>query len=150
MTDQDTPDPGRPENGDPAQKLPPRGPEDENSAEKLPPGVPEPPDLAKVRDLRQRMEQDRAKRGGPGLGSGRDPGHGAPTGKQARDIGTYTIIPMMMIAGPLVGYMLGKGVENLFGGEPWPGVIGMLFGLVAAFRQIFLLLADRAKRDRGE
>jgi F0F1-type ATP synthase assembly protein I len=134
MTDQDTPDPGRPENRDPA--------------EKLPPGVPEPPDLAKVRDLRQRMEQDRAKRGGSGLG--RDPGRGAPTGKQARDIGTYTIIPMMMIAGPLVGYLLGKGVENMFGGEPWPGVIGMLFGLVAAFRQIFLLLADRAKRDREE
>ncbi len=134
MTDQDTPDPGRPENGDPA--------------EKLPPGVPEPPDLAKVRDLRQRMEQDRAKRGGSGMG--RAPRRGVPTGKQARDIGTYTIIPMMMIAGPLVGYLLGKGVENMFGGEPWPGVIGMLFGLVAAFRQIFLLLADRSKRDRGE
>lgn len=136
MTDQDKPDPGGPDNGNPT--------------EKLPPGVPEPPDLAKVRDLRQRMEQDRAQRRGPGLGGGRGSGHGAPTGKQARDIGTYTIIPMMMIAGPLVGYLLGKGVENMFGGEPWPGVIGMLFGLVAAFRQIFLLLADRAKRDRGE
>ncbi len=136
MTDQDKPDPVGPGNGDPA--------------EKLPPGVPEPPDLAKVRDLRQRLAQDRSARGGSGPGGGRGPGRGAPTGKQARDIGTYTIIPMMMIAGPLVGYLLGKGAENLFGGEPWPGVIGMLFGLVAAFRQIFLLLAARVKRDRGE
>jgi F0F1-type ATP synthase assembly protein I len=55
-----------------------------------------------------------------------------------------------MIAGPLVGYLLGKGLENMFGGEPWPGVAGMLFGLVAAFRQIFLLLAERARRDREE
>ena len=123
-------------------------PDDENSAETLPPGVPEPPDLAKVRDLRERMEKDKAERRGSRRGLGR----GTPTGKQGRDIGTYTIIPMMMLAGPLVGYLLGKGLENIFGGEPWPGVAGMLFGMVAAFRQIFLLLADRAKRDgdRGE
>jgi F0F1-type ATP synthase assembly protein I len=126
MTKKDTPDQNGPDSGNPADTLPP--------------GVPEPPDLAKVRDLRERIERDRAERGGTGRSGGR--------GKQARDIGTYTIIPMMMIAGPLVGYLLGKGVENMFGGEPWPGVIGMLFGMVAAFRQIFLLLADRAKRDR--
>ena len=125
MTDQEKPDSG-------------------DTPEILPPGVPEPPDLSKVRDLRERMEKDKAER----RGSGR--GRGTPTGKQGRDIGTYTIIPMMMLAGPLVGYLLGKGLENIFGGEPWPGVAGMLFGLVAAFRQIFLLLADRAKRDQGE
>ena len=134
MTDQEKPDSESPDDG--------------NSAETLPPGVPEPPDLAKVRDLRERMEKDKAERRGSRRGLGR----GTPTGKQGRDIGTYTIIPMMMLAGPLVGYLLGKGLENIFGGEPWPGVAGMLFGLVAAFRQIFLLLADRAKRDgdRGE
>ncbi len=105
--------------------------------------IPDPPDMAKVRDLRERMEKEKA-------GRSRGLGRGTPTGKQGRDIGTYTIIPMMMLAGPLVGYLLGKGLENLFGGEPWPGVAGMLFGLVAAFRQIFLLLADRAKRDGGQ
>ncbi len=115
-------------------------PDSEDIPEVLPPGVPEPPDMSKVRDLRERMEKDRA---------GRRRDRGIPTGKQGRDIGTYTIIPMMMLAGPLVGYLLGKGLENIFGGEPWPGVAGMLFGLVAAFRQIFLLLADRAKRDGG-
>ena len=132
MTDQEIPDPDTPD--------------DENSVDALPPGVPEPPDLSKVRDLRQRMKKDRAERRGSRRGLGR----GVPTGKQGRDIGTYTIIPMMMLAGPLVGYLLGKGLENMFGGEPWPGVAGMLFGMVAAFRQIFLLLADRAKRDQGE
>ena len=122
MTDQEKPDSG-------------------DTTEILPPGVPEPPDLSKVRDLREQMEKDRAGRGSR---------RGTPTGKQGRDIGTYTIIPMMMLAGPLVGYLLGKGLENIFGGEPWPGVAGMLFGMVAAFRQIFLLLAERAKRDQGE
>ena len=112
-------------------------------AETLPPGVPEPPDMAKVRDLRERMEDDRAARR-----RGRRRGLDKETGKQARDIGTYTIIPMMMVAGPLVGYLLGKGFESMFGGEPWPGVVGLLVGTVAAFRQVFLLLAERARRDR--
>ena len=110
--------------------------------EPLPPGVPEPPDMGKVRDLRERMKADRAGR------RGRRRGLAPEKGKQARDIGTYTIIPMMMVAGPLVGYLLGKGWENLFGGEPWPGVVGLLVGLVAAFRQVFLLLAERSRRDR--
>lgn len=115
--------------------------EHKNPTEDLPEGVPEPPDLAKVRDLRQRMEEDRSNRGGRRRVTGE-------AGKSARDIGTYTIIPMMMVAGPLVGYLLGKGVENLIGGEPWPGVVGLLFGMVAAFRQIFIMLAERSKKDR--
>jgi len=126
MTDQKKPVPDRPDR--------------EDGGDHVPAGVPEPPDLAKVRDLRRRMEKDRAGR--------RSPDRTGNAGKQARDIGTYTIIPMMMVAGPLVGYLLGRGVENMFGGKPWPAVGGMLLGLVAAFRQIFLLLADRARRDR--
>lgn len=118
-------------------------PGDENPSETLPLGVPEPPDMAKVNDLRERMDRDRSARGGA---AGRRIIK-KDRGKQARDIGTYTIIPMMMIAGPLVGYLMGKGVENIFGGEPWPGVVGMLFGMVAAFRQVFLLLAERGKKS---
>lgn len=121
------------------------GPRGESPAESLPPGVPASPDMAKVRDLRERMEDDR---GGRRRRRGRGLGFSKETGKQARDIGTYTIIPMMMVAGPLVGYLLGKGIENLFGGEPWPQVVGLLVGMVAAFRQIFLLLAERTRRDR--
>ena len=136
MTDQDKPDQDRSDR--------------EISTEPLPPGVPEPPDLAKVRDLRERMEQERMGQGSAGRGGRRSSRFSNNAGEQARDIGIYTIIPMMMIAGPLVGYLLGKGLENMFGGEPWPGVAGMLFGLVAAFRQIFLLLAERARRDREE
>ena len=112
----------------------------ESPAGPLPPGVPDPPDMGKVRNLRERMNEDRSGR------RRRSPAD--DRGQQARDIGTYTIIPMMTVAGPLVGYLLGKGVENIFGGEPWPGVAGLLFGLVAAFRQIFLLLAQKSKRDR--
>ena len=117
----------------------------EGAGDPLPEGVPQPPDMARVRDLRERIKEDRADRSGrPRI----DPDN--ETGKQARDIGTYTIIPMMMVAGPLVGYLLGKGWENFFGGEPWPAVVGMLVGTVAAFRQVFLMLArkDRQRRKK--
>ncbi len=111
----------------------------ETPAEELPLGVPEPPDMNKVRDLRRRMTKNRSRRRRKAPSNDR--------GQQARDIGTYTIIPMMMVAGPLVGYLMGKGLENIFGGQPWPSVVGMLFGLVAAFRQIFLLLARKGKKE---
>jgi F0F1-type ATP synthase assembly protein I len=116
--------------------------QDENGTrDPLPEGVPEPPDPGRVEDLRERMAEDQAERTGrPRIDLG------GRKGKQARDIGTFTIIPMMMIAGPLVGYLMGKGWENLFGGEPWPGVVGLLVGMVAAFRQVFLLLARRGRR----
>jgi F0F1-type ATP synthase assembly protein I len=117
--------------------------ENERPEEPLAPGIPEPPDLGKVRSLRARMKDDRS-----GSGRGGPRGYGSDRAKQARDIGAYTIIPMMMVAGPVVGYLLGKGWENLFGGEPWPGVVGLLVGLVAAFRQIFILLAERSRDDR--
>ena len=114
--------------------------------DKLPDGVPEPPDLEKVRDLRARLRQDQKE-------SGR--GEVRPLrrvdekkARQARDIGTYTIIPMMMVAGPAIGYLLGLFLQKSFGGEPWFVVGGALFGLVAAFRQIYLLLSRRADEDR--
>lgn len=104
----------------------------------LPPDLPEPPDPARVRELRARLDHDRGPR------------RPAPRGgRQARDIGAYTLIPMMMLAGPALGYGLGLLVERKLGGEPWVSVGGILFGLAAAFRQIFLLLARRrAPEDR--
>jgi F0F1-type ATP synthase assembly protein I len=112
----------------------------ETPAEDLPSGVPESPDMNKVRDLRRRISKNRSGR--------RRKSSFQDRGQQARDIGAYTIIPMMMVAGPLVGYLMGKGLENMFGGQPWPSVAGMLFGLVAAFRQIFLMLARKGRKDQ--
>ena len=94
-------------------------------------GLPEPPDPARVHELRKQMRQDRSGR--------------------ARDVGTYTLSPMLMLAGPVVGWVLGLLVQRRWGGEPWGAVIGMLVGLVAGFRQVFLLLTrhrpDRRDRD---
>lgn len=122
-----------------------RTPVEPDDREDLPPGVPEPPDMEKVEELRRRMEADR--RTDPRrirLGTGRK---GVTldeeTGRRAREIGLYTIIPMMLLAGPAIGYLLGLFIQRVWGGTPWPTVAGALFGLAAAFRQIFLLLARK-------
>ncbi len=67
-------------------------------------------------------------------------------GKQFRDIGIYTAIPMMMVVGPALGYWLGHLAEERWGHAPWLSAGGALFGLVAAFRQIWLIL----KRQGGK
>jgi len=106
--------------------------------EDLPDGYPEPPDLSKVKALRSKLKQDRAnRRKSRDTLPGRLP---IKSGKQVREIGAMTLIPTLMIAGPAVGYGLGMLVNRQFGGSPWPEVGGLLFGLVAAFRQIFLIL----------
>jgi hypothetical protein len=114
----------------------------------LPDGVPEPPDMAKVDALRHRLRSDRAAGGG----YHRTPLHdrlGRQGGKSARDIGSYTLIPMMMVVGPVIGYLMGHYVEGRFGGEPWLGVVGIMFGLAAAVRQIILMLQKRSA-DQGD
>lgn len=111
--------------------------------------LPEPPDPARVAELRRRLRRDKRERGlgSPGITL---PGLGEPgeAGRRARDIGAYTIIPMMMFVGPAIGYLLGLGAERVFGGKPWPSLAGMLWGLVAAFRQIYLLLRRRTDEPR--
>ncbi|MFO7610535.1 MAG: AtpZ/AtpI family protein [Candidatus Krumholzibacteriia bacterium] len=114
----------------------------------LPADFPQRPDRAKLAALQAKMKQDKASR--------RDPHRtrlhdrlGRDAGRSVRDIGHYTLIPMMMLAGPVMGYLVGHWVEGRFGGEPWFGVGGIVFGLVAAVRQIVIMLGRRNDRPGG-
>jgi F0F1-type ATP synthase assembly protein I len=113
----------------------------------LPDRFPDRPDGKLVDALRQQLRTEKATREDPSKRPAMDR-YITKMGKSANDIGTYTLIPMMMLAGPAVGYILGMLAENQWGGAPWTSVGGLLFGLVAAFRQIFILLARKAKADK--
>lgn len=113
----------------------------------LPEGFPNRPDGKKVDALRhqlksERAERDRASQNSPGAK------YASKFGKQAKDIGSFTLIPMMMLAGPIVGYGLGYILEKQWGGAPWTGVIGLLAGVVAAFRQIIIILTKKSEDDK--
>lgn len=109
-----------------------------------PPGrdYPEPPDPRRIQEIRRKLDGDLARRRAERAREGRRFG-GPVRGKQVVDIGTYTLIPMLLLAGPAVGYGLGRLAEHWWGGSPWGVVIGVLFGLVAAFRQVYLILAGK-------
>jgi len=66
--------------------------------------------------------------------------------KRYRDIGMYTVIPTMMVVGPLLGYVLGSWVEKKWDHAPWPTTIGAIFGLIAAVRQIWIILTRSSRR----
>ena len=66
--------------------------------------------------------------------------------KMYRDIGMYTIIPTMMVVGPILGYLLGRLIEKKWGLAPWPSTGGAIFGLLAVVRQIWIILT----RNGGE
>jgi F0F1-type ATP synthase assembly protein I len=108
----------------------------------LPEGFPERPDIRKVEEMRERMRQERATREAAGRNS-RMGKFTEKRAKQIKDIGSYTLIPTMMLAGPAVGYGLGWLLEREFGGKPWVSVVGVLMGLAAAFQQIILLLRKK-------
>ncbi|MDO9693509.1 MAG: hypothetical protein Q7W56_02125 [Candidatus Latescibacteria bacterium] len=64
-------------------------------------------------------------------------------GRQLRDVGIYTAIPMMLIAGPALGYFLGSLAAGRWGHTPAFEAGGAMLGLAAAARQIWLLLSRR-------
>lgn len=105
---------------------------------------PEAPDMTRVHALRERLRKEKAHSDAESAGpQGR---LNRKVGKTARDIGTYTLIPSLMIAGPVVGYALGLGWQHFWGGAPWGVVVGMLLGVVAAFRQVILLLSKKGNK----
>ncbi len=105
----------------------------------LPDGFPERPDLSRVHELRSRMKQERTARKGSSRGRFFQR-FDEKAGKQTRELGTYTLIPTLMLAGPAAGYGLAWLIESRWGGAPYVTVCGILFGLAAAFHQIILLL----------
>lgn len=103
---------------------------------------PEPPDPRRLAEMRKQLEREKARRRAE-RGGGRPRFMGRINGDQIRSVGSYTLIPMLLLAGPIVGYGLGYLVEWKWGGSPWGVTVGALFGLVAAFRQIYLILARK-------
>ncbi len=120
--------------------------EDQNSPSPKMPELPKLPDPERVRELRDEVRRQRPRQTSHAdLLTGRLGNENKH--RRASDLGTYTLIPMLMLAGPAVGYGLGLLIQQRWGGQPWPTVVGVLAGMVAGFRQVFLLLARIQKRN---
>jgi hypothetical protein len=67
-------------------------------------------------------------------------GPNRPSGDGLRKVGLYTAIPTIMVVGPVLGYLGGSWLEGKWGGAPWPSTGGAILGMIASFRQIYLVL----------
>jgi F0F1-type ATP synthase assembly protein I len=64
-----------------------------------------------------------------------------------RTVGFYTMIPMLFVAGPAVGYLLGLLLVRWFGAGEWAKVVMVGLGFVAAVREIIAILKRAARED---
>ena len=60
--------------------------------------------------------------------------------RQIRQIGMLAMIPMIMLVSPLIGYMLGRLIDELLHTSPWFQFIMLFFGLFAGIHQTYTLI----------
>ena len=58
-------------------------------------------------------------------------------GNNASVLGTASLMGMHMVSGPIVGGLLGYGVDRLAGTWPYGAAVGLILGIIAGFRMVF-------------
>lgn len=67
-----------------------------------------------------------------------------------KQIGVLTTIPILLLAGPAVGYFIGAWIDRNFRIYPWFTILFVLLGFTAAGREIVRLLKVVLKEDKAE
>ncbi|TAK09638.1 MAG: AtpZ/AtpI family protein [Candidatus Manganitrophaceae bacterium] len=60
---------------------------------------------------------------------------------QRRQAMILTAIPMVLVAGPLVGFLIGNYLDGKFGTAPWLMIFFIIMGAGASIKQVKQLLA---------
>ncbi len=65
----------------------------------------------------------------------------------ARQVGTLTAIPALLVAGPAVGYLFGSFLDRKLGSDPVCLVIFLILGFVAGGRETWKLIQLASRED---
>jgi len=57
-----------------------------------------------------------------------------------RQVGLLTTIPVMLLSGPLIGFLIGNYIDKRFGTAPWFMVLFVCIGFVASIRQTIAII----------
>lgn len=60
--------------------------------------------------------------------------------KRRRQVVLLSTIPMVLIAGPLIGFFIGQFIDQKFGTAPWVMVFFLIIGATASVKQTLRLL----------
>ena len=67
---------------------------------------------------------------------------------QVKQIGALTAVPVILLAGPAVGYFVGGWVDRKFQFYPWCTILLSVLGFVASGREVMRLLSQILKEDK--
>jgi ATP synthase protein I len=62
-----------------------------------------------------------------------------------RQIGLLTLIPIIMVVAPLLGYFLGSFLDQKLGTEPYLMIVFIIFGFAAAGKEVYELIRRSAQ-----
>ena len=83
----------------------------------------------------------------PSQGPGQRKSRVQRSAEHTRDVGSFTVIPAMIMVGLLGGYFLGAWLEGRFGYEPWLGFGGLVLGGVASVRKVVQVMRGAQRRN---
>lgn len=67
---------------------------------------------------------------------------------QVKQLGILTTIPIILLAGPAVGFLMGGWIDRKFHIYPWVTIIFVFLGFAASARELARLLKDVLKEDK--
>jgi len=67
--------------------------------------------------------------------------------KNFRSLSLATGIPMIMLGAPLIGYLIGLGVDNLFGINPYGKVIFLFLGVISGGIEVNKIIKKIQRED---
>jgi F0F1-type ATP synthase assembly protein I len=66
---------------------------------------------------------------------------------QLKQLGALTTIPIILLAGPAVGYFAGGWLDRQFRIYPWITIALTVLGFIASGREVFRLLKEVSKDE---
>jgi len=67
--------------------------------------------------------------------------------KQIKQLGILTTIPIILLVGPVIGFLLGGWIDRKSHIYPWFTIIFVTLGFVASGREVVRLLKEASESD---
>lgn len=68
-------------------------------------------------------------------------------GKLVRQVGAVTTIPMLLVAGLVVGFLMGSWIDTKYSSDPWGKTILALLGFAAGVKQSIGIIRNWIKES---
>jgi F0F1-type ATP synthase assembly protein I len=69
--------------------------------------------------------------------------------RQIRQLGLLGTIPILLVVGPVIGFIIGRWLDGKLGTEPFLLVLFLIFGFIASGREIYGII-KKAERETDD